>query len=87
MPSVIGGDRIEPFRPSLASARTVAEDPMDQVILSTALDRNEMRCDVVFQPIVGSARIVMIKGFEALARWTHRSKRGSRSALRIHSSG
>ncbi len=62
----LGGDRIEPFRPSLRQQGR-SRGPMDRDLV-TALEKNEI--DVVFQPIVG-LQDRQIKGFEALARWTH----------------
>ncbi|SNZ05555.1 PAS domain S-box-containing protein/diguanylate cyclase (GGDEF) domain-containing protein [Cohaesibacter gelatinilyticus] len=62
----LGGDRIEPFRPSLRQQGR-SRGPMDRDLV-TALEKNEI--DVVFQPIVG-LKDRQIKGFEALARWTH----------------
>lgn len=62
----LGGDRIEPFRPSLRQ-QDRSRGPMDRDLVS-ALEKNEI--DVVFQPIV-SLQDRQIKGFEALARWSH----------------
>ncbi len=62
----LGGDRIEPFRPSLRQQGR-SRGPLDRDLV-TALEKNEI--DVVFQPIVG-LQDRQIKGFEALARWSH----------------
>ena len=62
----MGGDRIEPFRPSLRQQGR-GRGPLDKDLVE-ALERKEI--DVVFQPIVGLDDR-QIKGFEALARWRH----------------
>ncbi|WP_373237811.1 EAL domain-containing protein, partial [Cohaesibacter celericrescens] len=62
----MGGDRIEPFRPSLRQQGR-GRSSLDKDLVA-ALDRNEI--EVVFQPIV-DLNSRMIKGFEALARWNH----------------
>ncbi len=62
----MGGDRIEPFRPSLRQQGR-GRSSLDKDLVA-ALDRKEI--DVVFQPIV-NLQDRMIKGFEALARWNH----------------
>nr|WP_114010394.1 sensor domain-containing phosphodiesterase [Cohaesibacter intestini] len=62
----MGGDRIEPFRPSLRQQGR-GRSSLDKDLIA-ALDRKEI--DVVFQPIV-NLQDRMIKGFEALARWNH----------------
>ena len=62
----MGGDRIEPFRPSLRQQGR-GRGPLDKD-LEAALEQNEF--DVVFQPIV-DLQSREIKGFEALARWNH----------------
>lgn len=67
----LGGDRIEPFRPSLRQQGR-GRGPLDRD-LQDALQKNEI--DVLFQPIVG-LEDRQIKGFEALARWQH-PQRGS----------
>ena len=67
----MGGDRIEPFRPSLRQQGR-GRGPLDKDLVA-ALDRNEI--DVVFQPIV-DIESRQVKGFEALARWNH-PQRGS----------
>lgn len=67
----LGGDRIEPFRPSLRQQGR-SRGPLDKDLVA-ALEKNEI--DVVFQPIV-SLHDRQIKGFEALARWNH-AQRGN----------
>ncbi len=62
----MGGDRIEPFRPSLRQQGR-GRGSLDKDLVA-ALDRDEI--EVVFQPIV-DLNDRMIKGFEALARWNH----------------
>ncbi len=62
----MGGDRIEPFRPSLRQQGKL-RGPLDKD-LQFALERKEF--EIVYQPIV-SLEDRMIKGFEALSRWHH----------------
>ncbi len=62
----MGGDRIEPFRPSLRQQGKL-RGPLDKD-LQSALERNEF--EIVYQPIV-NLEDRMIKGFEALTRWNH----------------
>ena len=62
----MGGDRIEPFRPSLRQQGKL-RGPLDKD-LQAAIERNEF--EIVFQPIV-DLESRMIQGFEALTRWHH----------------
>jgi len=61
-----GGDRVEPFRPSL---RTTQDDSVIiQQDLKRAIDNNEIH--VFYQPIL-NLNDRTISGFEALMRWHH----------------
>lgn len=62
----MGGDRIEPFRPSLRQQGKL-RGPLDKD-LQAAIERNEF--EIVYQPIV-DLESRMIQGFEALTRWHH----------------
>ncbi len=62
----MGGDRIEPFRPSLRQQGKM-RGPLDKD-LQAAIERHEF--EIVYQPIV-SLEDRMIQGFEALTRWHH----------------
>ena len=62
----MGGDRIEPFRPSLRQQGKL-RGPLDKD-LQGAIERKEF--EIVYQPIV-NLEDRMIQGFEALTRWHH----------------
>ncbi len=66
----VGGDRIEPFRPSFRTAQN--GNGHLESDLRRALDRNEI--EMVYQPII-RLDTKTVGGFEALMRWKH-PKRG-----------
>ncbi|MEE9313520.1 MAG: EAL domain-containing protein [Rhizobiaceae bacterium] len=62
----VGGDRIEPFRPSFRSQQTPATHLESE--LRRALERNEI--EMFYQPII-NLETKSVAGFEALMRWRH----------------
>ncbi|MDD9910690.1 MAG: EAL domain-containing protein [Ahrensia sp.] len=62
----VGGDRIEPFRPTFRSQQTPAIQVESE--LQRALDRDEI--EVHYQPIINLEHKT-VAGFEALLRWRH----------------
>lgn len=66
----VGGDRIEPFRPSFKSQPSPSGHMESD--LRNAMERGEL--EVYYQPII-SLQSKSVAGFEALLRWNH-PKRG-----------